>query len=384
VTLDARARRAAHDFRRAVEDFDRSAPERSSFERFDLSRRRGQRNARVGVTLLASVIAIIAIVFVTRAFPRAEQPAVPPAANGRIAFVRYDTAYREPVAFTMDPDGSDATQMSVSEAWGHSEWPHWSPDGTRVTVFCCDNDYPGAAHIVNPDTGELRTLPLVGPRGLEEDCGSAWSPDGRLIACGNYGPRTNPPETGLWTLRSDGGGLTQVTSNPGGADEPGDFSPDGKRLVFIRAIGSQNARNLKAAGLFVVGVDGSGIRRITPKGMNLDWFQGSWSSTGNQILFVASKDAHHRRAIWEVNADGSGLHQLPITGCGGPIADPSSIDCSYPGWSPDGTRIVFTLRTGSGKRSDIGTVNADGSGLVQITHTGDADEADWGTHPVAS
>ena len=105
MTLDARARRAAHDFRRAVEDLDRAAPERSSFERFDLSRRRRQRNARVGVTLLASVIAIIAIIFATRAFPRAEQPAVPPTTNGRIVFVRYDHHSGEPEAFSMDPDG---------------------------------------------------------------------------------------------------------------------------------------------------------------------------------------------------------------------------------------------------------------------------------------
>jgi Tol biopolymer transport system component len=85
---------------------------------------------------------------------------------------------------------------------------------------------------------------------------------------------------------------------------------------------------------------------------------------------------------WEVNADGSDLHQLPIAGCGGRIADPNSIDCSYPGWSPDGTQIVFTRTTEGGKRSDIAIANADGSGLVQMTDTGDADEADWGTHPV--
>jgi dipeptidyl aminopeptidase/acylaminoacyl peptidase len=383
VTLDARARRAADDFRRAVEELDRSAPERSSFERFDLSRRRRQRNTRVGAIMLASVIAIIAMIVVARAFPRAEQPAVPPTTNGRIAFVRFDPTYGEPVAFTMDPDGSDAMPISLTGAWGHSEWPHWSPGGTSVTVFCCDDD-PGAAHIVNPDTGEYRALPLVDPQGLEEHCEFAWSPDGRLLACGNYG-LTNPRETGLWILRSsDGGGLTQLTSNPGGADEPGDFSPDGKRLVFLHSIGRVNDSTDKVSGLFVIGVDGSGLRRITPKGMNLDVFNGSWSATGNQILFVASADAGHHRAIWEVNDDGSGLRQLPIAGCGGAVSDPKSIECSYPGWSPDGTRIVFTRATEGGKRSDIATVNADGSGLVQITHTGDADEADWGTHPLAS
>jgi TolB protein len=134
----------------------------------------------------------------------------------------------------------------------------------------------------------------------------------------------------------------------------------------------------------VIGVDGKGLSQITPKGMLLDLFAGSWSPNGNGILFVARADSNHRRAIWEVNADGSGLHQLPIAGCGGPIAHPNSIDCSYPGWSPDGTKIVFTRTSDGGKRSDIAIANADGSGLIQITQTGDAGEADWGTHPLAS
>jgi TolB protein len=386
VTLDGRARRAAHDFRRAVADWDRSGPERSSFERFDRFRRRRQRHSRIGVTVLTSAIVIFAMIFVTRAFRRAEQSAVPPTTNGRIAFVRFDPSYGDPVAFTMDPDGSDMAQVSLTSAWGHSEWPHWSPGGTSLTVFCCDQD-PGAAHVVDPDTGESRTLPLADPRRLEEECGFAWSPDGRLMACANYG-QTDARETGLWILRSsDGGGLTQLTSNPGGADEPGDFSPDGTQIVFLHSVNQvKDAPDRlpdRVSGLFVIGVDGTGLRRLTPEGMHLDVFNGSWSPGGDHILFVARTDPSHARAIWEVNADGSGLRQLPIAGCGGALSDPTSVDCSYPGWSPDGTKIVFTRATDGGKRSDIAIVNADGSGLVQITHTGDADEADWGTHPVA-
>jgi Tol biopolymer transport system component len=376
VTLDARARRAAHDFRRAVEDLDRSAPERSSFERFDRSRRRRQRNARVGVTLLASVIAIIAIIFATRAFPRAEQPAVPPATNGRIVFVRYDHHSGEPQAFSTDPDGTDETQMFSSRLFsGHSEWPHWSPDGTQVAIFCCGNGT--SPQIVDPDAGSLRQVAPADP-GLERYCGFAWSPDGRRLACGVFGV-TDPLKTGLWTIFADGSDPKQVTSNPGGEDAPGDYSPDGSQLVFIR-----KHLNGVPMGIFVVNVDGTGLQRITPTGMILDGFPGSWSPTGNQILFVAKADPDHRLAIWEVSADGSGLHKLPIAGCGGAVSNPRSVACSYPGWSPDGTRFVFTRATKDGKRSDIAIVNADGSGLVQITHTGDADEADWGTHPVAS
>ena len=171
--------------------------------------------------------------------------------------------------------------------------------------------------------------------------------------------------------------MTQLTSNPGGEDGPGDFSPDGKRLVFVR--GDEHG---EVTGIFVVRLDGSGVRRITPPGMILGWFGGSSSPTGNQIQFVAKADPDHRRAIWEVDADGSDLHQLPIApACGGPTSDPSSTACTYPGWSPIGTKIVFTRTTENGTRSNIAVVDADGSGLVQITHTGDAGEADWGTHP---
>ena len=85
-----------------------------------------------------------------------------------------------------------------------------------------------------------------------------------------------------------------------------------------------------------------------------------------------------------MNADGSGLHQLPITpSCGGAFSDRMSIGCYDPVWSPDGTKIVFARVTAAGTQRNISTVNADGSGLFQVTHSGTNDNADWGTHPLA-
>ena len=379
MTLDDRARRAATGFRRATEDWVRSTPERLEFERFNRLRHTRQRNARIRVIAVAFIVAILAVFVASRAVPRADRTAAPPARNGRIVFVRYDPDSHEPVAFSVDPDGTDGTQMFFSGFFsGHSEWPHWSPYGTEVAVFCCGDQE--AAHLVDPETAEVRELTPVDPGRLEQHCGFAWSPDGRLLACGNFG-LTNPRETGIWVIRSsDGGGARQLTSNPGGEDDVGDFSPDGERLVFIR-----RAETGAPTGLFVVGVDGSGLQRITPQGMILDLFGGSWSPIGDRILFVARTDRRQRRAIWQVNADGSGLHQLAMSpACGGPISDPVSIGCSYPGWSPDGSRFVFTLVTGNGKESNIAIADADGTDIVQVTRTGDADEADWGTHPTVA
>jgi Tol biopolymer transport system component len=107
----------------------------------------------------------------------------------------------------------------------------------------------------------------------------------------------------------------------------------------------------------------------------------SWSPSGNTILFAAQADPSHRRSIWAVNSDGSGLHQLAIPGCGGAFSDPTSIDCGDPGWSPDGTKIVFARAARSGV--NIYTVNRDGSSLFQVTRNGRNTIPDWGTHPLA-
>jgi len=131
--------------------------------------------------------------------------------------------------------------------------------------------------------------------------------------------------------------------------------------------------------LFVVGVDGSDLRRIAPADMIVEdgFFAGSWSPTENQILFVARASAGRLPTIWVVNADGSGLHQLSISpACGGADSDLNSTACLYPGWSPDGTKVIFARVEAGQEQGDIYGVNADGSGLFQITDTGDATQAD--------
>ena len=93
----------------------------------------------------------------------------------------------------------------------------------------------------------------------------------------------------------------------------------------------------------------------------------SWSPDGTRIVFsVYSKDTADR-GIWMMNADGSGrwrLADLPL--------------CRDFAWSPDGTRIAFTYATrlkgvhfhsGPGSFSDIYIINADGTDLRPVTAT---------------
>ncbi|MCD6023036.1 MAG: hypothetical protein K0R20_2746 [Actinomycetia bacterium] len=92
------------------------------------------------------------------------------------------------------------------------------------------------AHFVDPDAGQVvRAHPQPDPK-LELFCGGSWSPDGDRISCEGFGV-DDPSLSGIYTIRtSDGGGLRRITSNPDGFDAPGDFSPDGERLVFTRFV----------------------------------------------------------------------------------------------------------------------------------------------------
>jgi Tol biopolymer transport system component len=282
----------------------------------------------------------------------------------RIVFQRAEGGEDETSVYVVNADGSDEQLLAAGAGAGR-----WSPDGSEVSIFCCDDGM--VAHIVDVGTGDVRGLEPPDPT-LETNCGLAWSPDGERLACESFGV-DDPSRNGIYTIRaSDGGGLTRITSNPDGSDIAGDYSPDGTRLVFMRF------EEDRPVGLFVTNVDGSGLRRLTPTDMILDdsGHAGSWSPSGDDILFVARSAEDRHKAIWIVNADSGSPEQLPITPVCGGQPDPGEFGCYSPGWSPDGEKVVFTRSDGS--IESIHMVNADGSGLIQVTD-GEDDNPDWGT-----
>jgi Tol biopolymer transport system component len=279
------------------------------------------------------------------------------ALSGRIAFNRGDVGAGEGSLYTMNPDGSDVTLLFERGASN----ARWAPDGSTISFFCCDDGM--AAHVIDPDTKDFRETAPPDPA-LEIHCGFAWSPDGKRLPCESYGV-DDPKRNGIYTIRvSDGGGLTRISSNPGGGDIPGDYSPDGNRLVFVRL------ENDRPVGIFVINVDGSGLRRLTPKTMVLDesGFAGSWSPS-DDILIVAHDGAGGPKRIWIVNVDGGAPRPLPIKlAC--------EFGCYSPSWSPDGKSIVFVRSNGSGET--IYTANSDGTEPIQLA---EGDNPDWAPSP---
>jgi Tol biopolymer transport system component len=286
-----------------------------------------------------------------------------PGPNGQIVFGRFNPGLGDFQIFTTNPDGTGQAQLLP----GVAECPRWSPDGTKILVCVADPGGLLRPATVRPDGSGLTLLDNPDPT-LNLACW-AWSSDGVRLACEGWDDANPSRPAGIFTVRSsDGGGLVRVTANPYGAhDIPGDYSPGGSKIVFLR----NTDPNKETGALFVVNTDGSGLRRITAWNFADD--SGSWSPDGQWILF-SSKDGK----VFVVHPDGSGLRQVRLN-------TPGRYFAYQPTWSPDGTQIVLRLFLASTGEQHLYTMRPTGSDLRQIANTQGSDEfADWGPHPLAS
>ena len=135
----------------------------------------------------------------------------------------------------------------------------------------------------------------------------------------------------------------------------GDWNPAWSPDGSRIAFDRNGAGQLGGADIWVMKADGSGLQRLT-SGTSFD-AHPTWSPDGKKIAFYRSGQ------IYAMNADGSGIIQL-------------SSDGDNPKWSPVEPRIAFwSART---NRRAVYVMNADGSDQRSITHDSlDASNPSW-------
>ena len=309
---------------------------------------------RVVAAAVAFAVALTGIGFAVGAFTGEKdlrQPATT-VSNGLLAFASGGDVW------VVHPDGSGLTNVTntrrphdAPDGCTYEVPREWSPDGSRLALYgsCDPPGSDGGANydvfVMNAD-GSGRENLTTSPEDVESGASQLnphWSPDGTQIAFDG--------DDGLYVVGVDGSGLQKIAD--GGLSS---WSPDGTKVAFVGD-----------GGIHTADADGSNPALL----MGEPGFEDlpAWSPAGDLISFVAPLDVEgHQLEV--VHPQGGGrrrLTDLPNDGMGG----------YSPSWSPDGERIAIEVHEPGGSW-DLYVVNADGSGVTQLTNgPGDENRPTW-------
>jgi Tol biopolymer transport system component len=246
--------------------------------------------------------------------------------------------------------------------------PDYSPDGSKIAFR---SDRAGNQEIYTMDADGTRVTRVTFNPAY--DVQSVWSPDGSMIAFDSNRSDPNPttciqPSNGCQRdifVMRANGSAVRQLTFDTGDDEWPEFSPDGSLIAYSTNVSG-------AYAIYTVSLKTLAVRKLTADGLQAQ--QPDWSPDGKRIVFADNECSSCAKSdIFIINANGSGITQL--TQSFGNNVDPK--------WSPGGDKITFSHgNLGQDPKTQIYAMNADGTGITRVT--GNSNDfnfgPDWGAH----
>jgi len=166
----------------------------------------------------------------------------------KIAFHRNPATGLDIGVFVMNPDGTNATEISPSDSLRHG-LPAWSPDGREIAFT--STGQPGSGpplfviQVVNADGSNAHSL-----RAFARD--PTWSPDRRRIA---FTSTSSTGDNEIAVMDADGSNFLPLTANTVDDSHP-TWSPDGRQIAFATTRDGNSE-------IYVMNADGSNQTRLT-------------------------------------------------------------------------------------------------------------------------
>jgi Tol biopolymer transport system component len=326
-----------------------------------MAARRLSHPATAATSLFAAALVLLAACGSDPAPPSRSAKSSPPPLEGRILFQQeVDGVWQ---LFSIAPDGSGRRQLTHRA--GAAVDADWSPDGRRI-VFEYDrpNEDGCEIYLMNADGSGLRDLsrsPLPSC-----DLNPSFTPDGKRIVFVRYFQPADQER--IMSMDLKGGDVRRIGGHLGDIDP--NVSPDGHTVTFVR-----RKREDELQALMAIGMDGKGLRRLTPYTDDIN-LKHAWSPDGKVVAVTTNADyvrPEESANIVTLSPDRS--TREPLTRFTGGIEGSNGIIGSF---SPDGRHIALRFERNDAGRLAIMAV--DGSGLRLITPASDSKpkSIDWG------
>jgi TolB protein len=208
-----------------------------------------------------------------------------------------------------------------------SRQPVWSPDGKRIAHVKIDVS-SSELWVMDADSANSRALTNNFSTTVNKNNWAfrpTWWPDGSRLL---YLSEETTNDLMIWQIGVDGKNRRTFLAVPdfeGGLDMPA-VSPDAKRLVAV-SYRTTGARSQVSSYTLPSGP----WRQLTehPEGA----YDPVWSPDGTRIAYTVRNKGRHD--VWVMTADGSAA--VPITDAG---------VCRAPCWSPDGQQLAYVSAEG--------------------------------------
>lgn len=236
----------------------------------------------------------------------------------------------------------DRTRRRITGPGSRSTWTSdaaWSPDGTQLALRLTGS-FLSSLKLVDADGSNEFDLRPPGHS-------PAWAPAGdRLV----YVSTDTPSGPGRIAVITKAGEAVRVVAEQG--DDPA-WSPDGSRIAYV-----------EAGQIVTVGADGT--RRLQLTSDARVHAAPNWSPDGRTVVFAAQTDPRSDPTIEVVPGGGGTPVRLATVRRSDRFASPAFVD---PTWSPDGTKVAFVSRQADALATDVYVVNADGTGVENVTRS---------------
>jgi tricorn protease len=270
-----------------------------------------------------------------------------------IAFVVHGDLFMMPLS----GPGSSGKAVRLTDNPAYDHGLAWAPDGSKI-VFVSDRggqedlyalESSESDHPKVVDAHKFKVTQLTDT--ADPESGVSFSPDGKRVAFLRGGK--------LWTMNPDGGDAKAVVDEVHVIDY--EWSPDSKWLCYGRRDGSF------ASELYIIPAGGATADQPARNVTRYATFNAgiTWSHNGKAIAFLSERHQQQGMYVLPLVTSGTDIDWDDIHLRAKQVAPLSAAEGAI---SPDGTKVAFASSGMGG--NDLWVASTTGSQITRVTHGG--------------